>query len=80
VQEVLDTYSPFTEISERLQGIGKGSKVQEQTLPDAGATSMGKAAVGAGSESGCRVHTPFSVYQEAVTVGMQRGFQDARSL
>ena len=26
-----------------------------------------------------RVHIPVSVYQEAVTVGMQRGFQDARS-
>jgi predicted nucleic acid-binding protein len=27
-----------------------------------------------------RVHFPVSVYRETVTVGMQRGFQDARSL
>ena len=52
VNEVLDTYFLFTEISERLQGIVKGCQVQESELPDIRATSLGFAAVGAGSREG----------------------------
>jgi hypothetical protein len=52
VNEVLDTYFLFTEISERLQGIVKGCR--ESEVPDAGATGLGFAAVGAGSNSESR--------------------------
>ena len=56
VNEVLDTYFLFTEISERLQGIVKRSQMQEQEMPDASATSVGFAAVGARSpQAGNRV-------------------------
>jgi hypothetical protein len=48
--EVLDTYFLFTEISERLQGIVKGS--QEAEVPDAGACA---GEVGVGARSGCWV-------------------------
>ncbi len=53
MNEVLDTYFLFTEISDRLQEIVAG--YQEPEIPDAGATSLGLAAVGAGSRSGCWV-------------------------
>jgi hypothetical protein len=53
VQEVLDTYFQFTEISERLQGIVTGSR--ESEMPNTRETSVGLTAVGAGSRSGCWV-------------------------
>ena len=54
VNEVIDTYFLFTEISEQLRGIVKGS--QESAVPDASATGVGLAAVGAGSpQAGNRV-------------------------
>ena len=49
VNEVLDTYFLFTEISERLQAIVKGCQAQESEVPDTGATSLGFTAVGSGS-------------------------------
>ncbi len=55
VNEVLDTYFLFTEISERLQGIVKGSQMQDKPFLMSGQRAWIRRLIGAGSESGCWV-------------------------